>query len=160
MKTLILLGWLLVFPVLATPVSDLTLVGEGKMRWLFWELYQARFYSQDGEYRPGDYPQALELRYARNIDRDDLLEATVVEWERLGIDWKPEWPRQLARIWPSVSRRDELVLRVDDNGISRFYFNWQLLGEMTDPEFGPAFLEIWMSSNSRDPALTRQLKGS
>ncbi|WP_375057776.1 chalcone isomerase family protein [Zobellella sp. DQSA1] len=150
----------LAVPVWASPLSDLTLVGEGKMRWLFWDLYQARFYSGDGRYRPGDFPQALALHYQRDIRQEDLLNATVEEWRRLGVDWKPEWQQQLSRLWPSVRKRDELVLRADKDGVSRFYFNWQLLGEIVDPEFAPAFLAIWLSPDSRDPALTRQLKGN
>ncbi|MFH7566507.1 chalcone isomerase family protein [Oceanimonas smirnovii] len=159
MKKLCCLLLLLASSVFASPVSDLALVGQGKMSWLFWDLYQARFYSESGRYRPEDYPQALSLRYQRNIDKEDLLAATVKEWQRLGVSWKQEWPQQLEQLWPSVRTNDELVLRVDNNGISRFYFNWRLLGSIDDPDFAQAFLAIWLSADSRDPQLTRQLKG-
>ncbi|WP_417605038.1 chalcone isomerase family protein [Oceanimonas baumannii] len=159
MKTLCCMLLLLVSSVAASPVGDLTLVGQGRMSWLFWELYQARFYSESGHYQPGQYPQALSLRYQRNIDNDDLITATVEEWQRLEVEWKREWPGQLAKIWPSVRTNDELVLRVDEDGTSRFYFNWQLVGSMGDPDFAPAFLAIWFSSDSRNPGLTRKLKG-
>ncbi|WP_445400078.1 chalcone isomerase family protein [Zobellella sp. An-6] len=155
--------WILFFlagPAWASPVAGLTLVGEGKMRWLFWDLYQARLYSEDGRYRSGDFPQALALRYQRDISREELLQATIEEWRRLEVDWKPEWRQQLAGLWPSVRKRDELVLRVEQDGVSRFYFNQRLLGEIADPDFALAFLAIWLSPDSRDPALTRQLKGS
>lgn len=162
MKKVFWILWLLAMPLplWATPTSDLNQVGQGSMRWLFWELYQARFYSADGQYRAGDFPQALALRYRRNIGKEDLLDATVTEWQRLGIDWKPQWRSQLDALWPSVSNGDELIVRVESTGVSRFYFNWQSLGEVSDPAFGPAFLAIWLSPNSRDPALTRQLKGN
>ncbi|WMC09362.1 chalcone isomerase family protein [Oceanimonas pelagia] len=159
MKRLCLLLLLVVSSASASPVADLALVGQGKMSWLFWDLYQARFYSENGRYQPGQYPQALSLRYARNIDKEDLLAATIEEWQRLGVNWKPEWPERLAQLWPSVRTNDELVLRVDENGASSFYFNWRLLGRIDDPAFAPAFLAIWLSPDSRDPALTRQLKG-
>ncbi|WP_245748891.1 chalcone isomerase family protein [Oceanisphaera psychrotolerans] len=162
-KYLWLLWWLAMsfsLPSWAHPTADLNLVGQGSMRWLFWDLYQARFYSADGQYKADGFPQALALRYQRDIGKEDLLEATVTEWQRLGIDWRPQWRRELSAIWPSVKKRDELVLRVDSAGVSRFYFNWELLGEITDPDFGPAFLAIWLSPDSRDPRLTRQLKGN
>lgn len=159
MKKLCCLLLLLASSVFASPVSDLALVGQGKMSWLFWDLYQARFYSENGRYQPDGYPQALSLRYQRNIDKQDLLTATVEEWQRLGVSWKQEWPRQLEQLWPSVRTNDELVLRVDEDGVSRFYFNWRLLGSIDDPAFAPAFLAIWLSADSRDPQLTRQLKG-
>ena len=159
MKKLCCMLLLMVSSAWASPVADLTLVGQGKMSWLFWDLYHARFYSEDGRYQPERYPQALSLRYQRNIDKEDLLTATVKEWQRLGVDWKPEWSQQLERLWPSVRTNDELVLRVDENGASAFYFNWRLLGRIDDPAFAPAFLAIWLSTDSRDPKLTRQLKG-
>ncbi|PSJ45783.1 hypothetical protein C7H85_10450 [Zobellella endophytica] len=160
MKKWLSILFFLAVPVWASPMADLTLVGEGGMRWLFWDLYHARLYSDDGRYRPGVFPQALALRYQRDIEQAELLRATVEEWRRLGVDWRPEWHRQLRRLWPSVRKQDELVLRVEASGISRFYFNRQLLGEIADPAFGPAFLAIWLSPDSRDPALTRQLKGN
>ncbi len=164
MKKVLWLLWLLAMPLSlplqAHPTADLRLVGEGSMRWLFWDLYQARFYSADGQYRANGFPQALALRYQRDIGKEDLLDATVTEWQRLGIDWKPQWRRELSAIWPSVRKGDELVLRVEEGGISRFYFNWKSLGEVSDPAFGPAFLAIWLSPDSREPSLTRQLKGN
>ncbi|GGB39400.1 hypothetical protein GCM10011502_10890 [Oceanisphaera marina] len=148
------------FSLQASPTTNLSLVGQGKMSWLFFDLYQARFYSVDGRYNANQYPQALSLRYQRNIDKEDLVEATITEWQRLGIDWKTSWQQQLAAFWPSVSKGDELALRVEANGVSRFYFNNSELTEISDPAFGPAFLAIWLSPNSRNPGLTRQLKGN
>ncbi|MFP2770836.1 DUF3833 family protein [Oceanisphaera sp. KMM 10153] len=86
MKKVLLLLWLLAMPfsspLWASPTADLNLVGQGSMRWLFRGLYQARFYSADGQYRAGDFPQALVLRYQRDIGKEDLLDATVTEWQR------------------------------------------------------------------------------
>ncbi|HTN35003.1 MAG TPA: chalcone isomerase family protein [Marinobacter sp.] len=148
------------FSLQACPTDDLQLVGQGKMSWLFFDLYLARFYSADGHYQPDQFPQALCLRYQRNIDKKDLLKATVSEWQRLGVRWKKSWQEQLAAAWPSVRRDDELTLRIDKDGASHFYFNDSQLGEITDTEFGPAFLAIWLSPDSKNPGLTRQLKGN
>ncbi|WP_417614770.1 chalcone isomerase family protein [Oceanisphaera sp.] len=156
-----LLWWLFMsFSLLASPTANVNLVGQGSMSWLFFELYQARLYSVDGQYQADRFPQVLVLNYQRDIDKEDLLDATVTEWQRLGVDWKWQWRRELNAMWPSVSKRDELALRVEPSGVSRFYFNRQLLGEIKDPAFGPAFLAIWLSPNSRNPSLTRQLKGN
>lgn len=55
------------------------------MRWLWFKLYDATLYSESGRYQPGRYPQALSITYARVIERQDLLEATAAEWQRLGL---------------------------------------------------------------------------
>ena len=147
-------------PLWASANSGLVLVGKGQMSWMFFDLYQAHFYSQDGRYQANRYPQALTLRYQKNISKDDLIEATIREWQRLGIEYPSSWQQQLSRLWPSVKKGDELAIRVEPTGESRFYFNQIPLGEMTAPKFGPAFLAIWLSTNSQDSTLTRQLKGN
>ena len=140
--------------------SDLRSVGQGQMKWMLFDLYQAHFYSANGRYQEGQYPQALTLRYQKKISRDALIEATLGEWQRLNIAVAPTWVSQLTRIWPSVNKGDELAIRVAASGVSTFYFNQKPIGEITDPAFGPAFLAIWLSPNSRNPSLTRQLKGN
>ena len=164
MKRSILVGcltWLLVQPLAAQAAgsTDLQLVGQGKMRWLFFDLYEAQFYSADGRYQEARYPQALTLRYLRDIKQQDLIKATISEWQRLNIAWSPAWQQQLAQLWPSVKTGDALSVKVDSNGRSYFYLNEQPLGEIADAAFGPAFLAIWLSDNSQNPTLTRQLKG-
>jgi hypothetical protein len=132
-------------------------VGEGKMRWLFWELYTARLYTQYGYYEQNRYPQALAIRYNRAISKKDLIDTTLDEWQRLDIQWKKDWPKQLDRIWPSVNKGDELILDVNQAGISRFYYNGKKIGEITDPAFGGVFLNIWLDPNTRAPELRKQL---
>ena len=144
----------------AVAQSGLRLVGQGQMNWMFFDLYQAHFYSADGHYQEGQTPLALTLRYQKKISRDALIDATITEWQRLNIQMAPSWITQLTRFWPSVKKGDELAIRVDGAGSSRFYFNQIPIGDIEDPAFGPAFLAIWLSSNSRNPKLTQQLKGN
>ncbi|ART79577.1 chalcone isomerase family protein [Oceanisphaera avium] len=143
----------------AVAESNLQRVGQGQMKWMLFNLYQAHFYSRNGQYQEGHYPQALILAYQKSISRDALIEATLEEWQRLNIKVSPSWVTQLTRIWPSVNKGDELAIRVSKSGVSTFYFNQKVLGEIHDPDFGPAFLAIWLSEDSRNPKLTRQLKG-
>ncbi|MGO4998280.1 chalcone isomerase family protein [Oceanisphaera sp. W20_SRM_FM3] len=157
---LLLLSSLLAFQVHASAHAGLQLVGKGQMRWMLFDLYQAQLYSTDGRYQAGRYPQALRLLYQKNISRDALIEATETEWQRLDIKAQPSWSAQLRALWPNVKKGNELAIRVETSGISRFYFNQVPLGEITDPAFGPAFLAIWLSKNSLNPSLTRQLKGN
>ena len=151
-------------PVLAssTPWQSLRPVGQGEMSWLWFKLYDATFYSHSGRYQPGDYPQALMLTYARAISRQDLLSATADEWQRLDLGSETQrqhWLRQLADFWPDVAAGDRLTFYVDAQGSGHFWWQEKPIGSLADPHFSSAFLAIWLADNSRDPALTRRLRG-
>ncbi len=142
----------------ANPAAQLKLAGEGQVNWLFWNLYQVRLYSSDGRYQPGRYPLALKVDYQRDIDREALIEATRREWQRLEVSWQRSWLQNLERTWPSVKEGDQLLLWVDDQGRSQFYYNSQPIGALDDPAFAPAFLAIWLDPESRASDLRRHLR--
>ncbi|WP_193859517.1 chalcone isomerase family protein [Aeromonas veronii] len=146
----------------AAPWQQLRPVGQGEMNWLWFKLYDATLYSESGHYQPGHYPQALTLTYARAIERQDLLSATAAEWQRLGLGTEVErqrWLGQLAALWPDVQAGDKLTFYVDKGGAGHFWWQEKSLGTLADPQFSAAFLAIWLADNSRDPALTRRLRG-
>lgn len=146
----------------AAPWQQLRPVGQGEMNWLWFKLYDATLYSANGRYQPGHYPQALTLTYARSIERQDLLSATAAEWQRLGLGTEVErqrWLGQLAALWPDVQAGDKLTFYVDKGGAGHFWWQEKSLGTLADPQFSAAFLAIWLADNSRDPALTRRLRG-
>ncbi len=146
----------------SAPWQQLRPVGQGEMSWLWFKLYDATFYSHSGRYQPGDYPQALTLTYARAIARQDLLSATAEEWQRLDLGsetQRQQWLRQLAGFWPNVAAGDRLTFYIDGEGKGHFWWQDKPLGTLADPQFSAAFLAIWLADNSRDPALTRRLRG-
>lgn len=161
-----LLLWPLCWPLAASaqalPWQRLRTVGQGEMHWLWFKLYDATLYSQSGQYRPDHYPQALILTYARSISRQDLLNATGQEWQRLQVgspEQRQRWLRQLASLWPDVQPGDRLGFYVDAAGQGHFWWRDKPLGTVPDPQFPAAFLAIWLADNSRDPTLTRRLRG-
>jgi len=146
----------------AAPWQQLRPVGQGEMSWLWFKLYDVTFYSETGRYQPGIYPQALTLTYARSIEREDLLNATAAEWQRLGLGSAADqqrWLTQLAGLWPDVTQGDKLTFYVDKSGAGHFWWHDKLLGSLADPHFSSSFLAIWLNDNSREPALTRRLRG-
>ena len=146
----------------SAPWQQLRPVGQGEMSWLWFKLYDATLYSASGRYEPGHYPQALTLTYARAIEREDLLSATAAEWQRLGLGSETDrerWLGRLAALWPDVGAGDRLTFYVDSAGAGHFWWQDKPLGSLADPQFSAAFLAIWLADNSRDPALTRRLRG-
>lgn len=72
---------------------------------------------------------------------------------------RQRWLQQLAGLWPDVKPGDRFTFYVDGAGQGHFWLRDKPLGSLGDPQFPAAFLAIWLADNSRDPALTRQLRG-
>lgn len=140
----------------ASPVGDLNKQGEGEMTYLFWTLYNAELYTT-----PTRSEQALKIEYYRDIDSKDLVDATQDQWEKLGYSDNKikSWIAPLYAMWPDVKEGSTLTIRVSENNQSQFYFDEKPIGTITDKQFGPAFLSIWLSENTSEPTLRKQLLG-
>lgn len=164
---------LAVLPAGAAPdaeaaLDELVEVGSGELRWLGMEVYEARLLNGSAVFS-GDLssaPLALEITYRRNIPRDRLVRTTEREWSRLARELGlPErrrvqgWLDQVASIWPDVAPGDRIVALVQPSGVTEFHGNDGLLGVVPDPEFGPAFLGIWLHPATRAADLRAALLG-
>ena len=145
---------------IASPIKDLKLVGQTEMNWMFWKIYDIQLLNSTGQYDRNNYPLAIKISYARDIKATQLVKTTVDEWHRQKIEWKPEWQKQLNTLWPDVGQGDEIILRVDRDLNSHFFYNQELLGSIQDDAFAPAFLAIWLSENTLKPDLKRELTGT
>lgn len=150
--------------VLALPATATTDkwqgVGEGVMRYLFWDIYHAELATNTGDYRQGQHPMRLSLTYLRDIEGDEITKATFDQWRKLD---RPEYVRTykalLKGLWPDVRSGDTLSFVTDANGQGTFYFNGELLQRVDDPAFSEAFTAIWLSPKTTEPALRAQLLG-
>ena len=140
---------------------DLQLVGEAELKVLFWPVYHSRLYTGDGRYHPDQRPVRLEIQYLRTIDADDLISRTALEWEQQGLahERQQQWLETLNRLWPDVNENDVLALELDENDRSTFYFNGEVLGTLSDRDFGTHFLGIWLSPQTSRPELRAALIG-
>jgi len=142
--------------------DNLKLVGKGQFSYLFWDLYQAELYTTDGlwsNYQQSS-PVVLKLTYQRDISKEDFIEATVDQWKHLQGKVSSQhqaWAKQLEQLWTDVKTGDQLSCVLMADGTVQFYFNDKLLGEVTDPAFGPAFLDIWLSEKTSAPKLRKKL---
>ncbi|WP_428810534.1 chalcone isomerase family protein [Vibrio makurazakiensis] len=105
--------------------------------------------------------KALRIEYFKSIDRDALVQATIEQWEHLGYEQSEidRWAEPLVGIWPNVEPGSTLTLLIGEYGQSQFYFNNELIGTINTDTFGPAFLSIWLSENTSEPVLRKQLLG-
>jgi len=143
---------------------DLRQVGQGRLTWLGFGIYEASLWTADGRFdgfEDGE-PVALALWYERKFSRKQLIEITTGEWQRLDLAPPPAraaWARELGRIWTHVESGDNVTAVVLPGKETVFFDSRGVLGYVCDPAFGPAFLRIWLDSRTAIQDLRAQLLG-
>jgi hypothetical protein len=145
----------------STDVS-LEKVGEGRLRVMFWSIYDARLYTPSGDYRDGSRPLRLEIEYLRDIKAKALVKQTKKEWAAMGRDHprQDEWLSRLSTLWPDVRENDVLAIELTPDKEAVFTHNGDTLGRIKDPAFGQQFVDIWLSEDCTRPELRASLIGS
>lgn len=141
--------------------SDFNKVGEGKMEYLLWDVYDATLSTHSGNYALGDNPVKFKLTYLRNFEAKDIVKATQEQWQRLGKEQSSKtYSDKLLQIWPDIKKGESLTLITNEQGGSIFYHNDKKIGEINEPEFATDFLAIWLDKNTSEPELRKQLLGN
>ena len=145
----------------AAQPSALQMVGEARLKVLFWSVYDSRLYTADGNYQAGERPVRLDIQYLINIDSDDLVARTASEWEaqQRSHERQEQWLQVLSGLWPDVSENDTISLEIQEDNRAVFYRNGELLGSLDDPDFGQYFLDIWLSPQTTRPQMRERLLG-
>ncbi|UTV30066.1 chalcone isomerase family protein [Photobacterium atrarenae] len=160
-RVLIVAGLLYWFQAAAmTPWQSWPTVGDATLTWGPWVIYDSELRTPSGQYQHGMEDLALVIKYQRQIDQEDLLEATDEQWQHLGIaaEKRQRWLARLADIWPDVRKGDRLIFVVNrDGGV--FYQDNRIIGTVPDKEMSRSFIQIWLSPKTAYPKLRRQLIG-
>jgi hypothetical protein len=143
---------------LATDVWPL--VGEARLKVLFWEVYDSALFTPSGRWQ-GGAPYQLSLHYLRDIPAAKLVEQTEKAWQEQGRSHpqQSEWLALLVELWPDISEGDNLVFGLTASGESAFWFNGSLIGSVEDRDFGALFGGIWLDPDTPRPGLRAQLIG-
>jgi len=146
----------------ALPMARLQ--GSGTLRYFGLAIYEARLWAAP-DFAPGRYDThtfALELRYARKLEGAAIAERSIAEMRRVG-PFDPAqakaWREQMTQAFPDVKPGDRLTGVRGPGGVTRFYSNGQPTSSIADPEFARLFFGIWLSGNTSEPALRRELIG-
>ncbi len=135
-------------------------VGQAKMTYLFWDVYNAKLETPTGQYKFGQHPSKLTLTYLRDFDAKDIVKATNEQWQHLKLyELVGAYDETLLALWPDIKKNDSLSFQTNDQGIGTFYFNDKQLGQINDSKFADNFLAIWLSADTSEPALRKQLFG-
>ena len=142
------------------PWESMNLVGKGKLSVLFWDIYNAELYTADGTYEEAEFPIALRLVYLRDFKKKQLISETKKQWQKLGFKDEAKidtWIATLDELWRDVKEDESITLYIDGSACSYFYLNDERLGQVDDPEFAKAFLDIWLSENTSAPDVRKKL---
>jgi hypothetical protein len=149
---------------LAEEVGGLRMVGGGQLRWLGFPIYDASLWTEDGLYQgfESGEPIALILWYQRSFSREELLGITSTAWRKLDR-WdgaqREAWLAELRQVFRDIEPGHNFTTLVIPGRGTRFYDQNELLGEIADPSFGPAFLAIWLDPGTVVKDLRTQLLG-
>lgn len=154
---------------LASPIRDAlpqaTALGSGAFRWFGLKLYDARLWAERRGFSADDWartPLALELTYARSLYGTRIADASVDEMKKLGLGSPAQqraWRDAMKQVFPDVDEGTQLVGIYQPGQPTRFYRDGVAVGEVADPEFGPAFFAIWLHPRTSAPRLRAALLG-
>ena len=137
-------------------------LGEGRLRYLLWDVYDATLWALAG-FRGVQYAEqafALELRYLRSLSSAALVDASMQEMRRLGsLDASKEaaWTAAMQSAFADVQEGDRITGVHRPGAGAQFYFNGRLRASVNDAAFARAFFGIWLSPSTREPRLRNAL---
>lgn len=136
-------------------------LGSGQMRWFGLRLYDAELWVSGERFAP-ERPHVLALRYHRAIAAERLVESSIAEMRRLGVQDEARlaaWRDALAQAFPSVAPDESIVgMHLPGRG-AVFWHEGRLTAEIDDPELARRFFAIWLDERTREPALRARLLG-
>lgn len=145
----------------ALPGADL--IGEADFRWYGFAVYRARLWSTVS--KPSlDTPFALELDYRRRISKQDLVETSLEEMQRVtgtvqDAGRLEAWAAQMRGAFVDVQPGTRITGVYLPGQGSRFYVDGRLSREIADTLFSRCFFSIWLDPRTRHPELRQRLLG-
>ena len=142
-------------------IDNAALVGEGRLTYIFWDVYDASLYAPKGEWSY-DKPFALTLHYLRDFEGADIANLSIKSIRKLGFDNEVKlatWHTQLNEIFPNVGNGNEMTGVYQPSGATSFYKDGQKIGVVKDTEFGEWFFDIWLSEKTERKELRKEVLG-
>ncbi|NJO36320.1 MAG: hypothetical protein HC871_00340 [Rhizobiales bacterium] len=143
-------------------IPDAELVGEGRLKYLFWSVFDAALYAPGGVWSE-DKPFALSLSYLRDLEGDSIVQASIDEMRKQGMTDEAtleRWREAMAEIFLDVDDQTTLTGIVNEERHTLFYRNGEPAGTIPDADFSRRFFSIWLGEKTSEPRLRAQLIGS
>ncbi len=152
-------------PEVNTALAAPALQGQGLLRFMGLRVYEARLWAPTGQrVPPGSWaqPLALEIRYQRALQGQQIAERSLQEMKRQGdIDegTAQRWLQAMLGLFPDVVAGSRITGVYQPREGAQFYINGRFKGSVSDAEFARRFFGIWLSPQSSDPKLRAALLG-
>lgn len=143
-------------------VPDAKPVGQGRLSYMFWDIYDATLFAPNGEFSSSQ-PLAIQISYLRTIEGKKIADRSAEEMRLQGFSDEvrlADWHAQMRAIFPDVSEGVTLTGVLTQSGETIFYSNDVQIGSIADKEFGRRFFNIWLSEATSAPDLRKKLLGS
>lgn len=138
------------------------LAGEGEMRFLGFQIYDARLWV--GPLFNANafvhYPFVLELIYRRAFTATAIVQRSMEEIERqrkMTVAQAKRWRDELATLMPDVQSGDQLAGVYEPAKGMSLWRNGKELGSIEDIQLAHAFFGIWLSPQTSEPELRKAL---
>lgn len=142
------------------PIYGFELVGKGKLKFMFWNIYESQLSAPKGEYKEGGQ-FSLNIKYLMSFKGEDIAERSILEIKKQGYNNSKQlskWKNFMKNIFPDVENGSVLE-GVFIDGTTTFYHDDRKIAEITDREFGEKFFDIWLSNKTSQPRLRKKLLG-
>jgi len=106
-------------------------------------------------------PFALSLSYNMAFSHQDVVARSLKEMKSINPsvsdDTLANYGAIMSRVFPDVKSGDEITGLYQPGGSVRFFYNGRATVEVHDPAFARAFFGIWLSPQTSDTKLRKQL---
>ena len=141
---------------------ELRAAGATRLRMWGFDIYDANLWVGAG-FRAGrwsDQPFALELRYLRSFDGEDIAQRSIDEMRRgrpFGAEASRRWLDDMKAAFPNVRKGDRIVGVYEPGAGARFFHNGVPTREVKDTDFAERFFAIWLAPQTSEPAMREAL---
>lgn len=140
--------------------APLQRVGAATYRKLGFTIYHVTLWAPNGVYDPAK-PYALQLRYARDLSQETLVDAVasdVEDQEKPDAATMATWTAMLNQSLPAVKDEEELIGLNMPGHDAELFFNGAPHARMPDARLTRAFFGIWLGDKA-DPDIRAKLTG-
>jgi hypothetical protein len=130
-------------------------IGSGSVTLLRIKLYDLTVWTKANRWS-WNTTFVLQLKYARNFTRDEIVDASVEEINRvnrLDDSTKSQYRTIFENIFPDVKEGDTIAAVYSPNKPLLFYYNDNRIGVINNTDLAHKFLDIWLGDQTRDPEL-------
>jgi hypothetical protein len=139
-----------------------TLIGEGTLKVLMWEVYDLRLYT-DGTPFSWQDKFILEFDYSRELKKESVIDASLKEFKLqpnvIDKDIKA-WEEYLEQVIQPVQKGNKANVQWVPGGQIIFHYEGSTPVIIENENFARAFLSIWLGEKTSRPKLRSKLLGN